>query len=475
MLNEHIASQIYANFAFAPTLGQKKIIEALASWLSDADTERIFILNGYAGTGKTSIIAAFVATLKKLRIKPVMLAPTGRAAKVFSGYAGQKAFTIHKKIYRQKAFSNEPTGFHPADNLHKDTLFIVDEASMIANEGLDSFVFGTGRLLDDLVQYVYSGENCRLILMGDVAQLPPVMQTESPALNPEILRGYNLKVQEITLTQVVRQSENSGILFNATRLRDALRNGTVEIFPKLRLKGFTDFRKVNGDELIEEISSAYSRDGIEETMIISRSNKRATLYNNGIRNRILYREEELSSGDRLMIAKNNYFWTAGNKEMDFIANGEIIQVLRVRRTYELYGFRFADVSVRFQDYDLETDVKILLDTLQTAAPALPKDLNDKLFYTILEDYDDVPTKAGKMKKMKADPHYNVLQVKYAYAVTCHKAQGGQWMNVFLDIGYITEEMLGEDFYRWLYTAFTRATHRLYLVNLPEEFEEYASS
>ena len=475
MLNEHIASQIYANFAFAPTLGQKKIIEALASWLSDADTERIFILNGYAGTGKTSIIAAFVATLKKLRIKPVMLAPTGRAAKVFSGYAGQKAFTIHKKIYRQKAFSNEPTGFHPADNLHKDTLFIVDEASMIANEGLDSFVFGTGRLLDDLVQYVYSGENCRLILMGDVAQLPPVMQTESPALNPETLRGYNLKVQEITLTQVVRQSENSGILFNATRLRDALRNGTVEIFPKLRLKGFTDFRKVNGDELIEEISSAYSRDGIEETMIISRSNKRATLYNNGIRNRILYREEELSSGDRLMIAKNNYFWTAGNKEMDFIANGEIIQVLRVRRTYELYGFRFADVSVRFQDYDLETDVKILLDTLQTAAPALPKDLNDKLFYTILEDYDDVPTKAGKMKKMKADPHYNVLQVKYAYAVTCHKAQGGQWMNVFLDIGYITEEMLGEDFYRWLYTAFTRATHRLYLVNLPEEFEEYASS
>ena len=264
-------------------------------------------------------------------------------------------------------------------------------------------------------------------------------------------------------------------MFNATRLRDALRNGTVEIFPKLRLKGFTDFRKVNGDELIEEISSAYSRDGIEETMIISRSIKRATLYNNGIRNRILYREEELSSGDRLMIAKNNYFWTAGNKEMDFIANGEIIQVLRVRRTYELYGFRFADVSVRFQDYDLETDVKILLDTLQTAAPALPKDLNDKLFYTILEDYDDVPTKAGKMKKMKADPHYNVLQVKYAYAVTCHKAQGGQWMNVFLDIGYITEEMLGEDFYRWLYTAFTRATHRLYLVNLPEEFEEYVSS
>ena len=450
MINSYLSRQITQNFPYDPTEDQVLALNFLSNFLLSEESDSLLLLKGYAGTGKTSLVGALVKTMAELKQKSILLAPTGRAAKVFSGYAGQKAFTIHKKIYRQKAFSNEPTGFHPADNLHKDTLFIVDEASMIANEGLDSFVFGTGRLLDDLVQYVYSGENCRLILMGDVAQLPPVMQTESPALNPEILRGYNLKVQEITLTQVVRQSENSGILFNATRLRDALRNGTVEIFPKLRLKGFTDFRKVNGDELIEEISSAYSRDGIEETMIISRSNKRATLY-------------------------NNYFWTAGNKEMDFIANGEIIQVLRVRRTYELYGFRFADVSVRFQDYDLETDVKILLDTLQTAAPALPKDLNDKLFYTILEDYDDVPTKAGKMKKMKADPHYNVLQVKYAYAVTCHKAQGGQWMNVFLDIGYITEEMLGEDFYRWLYTAFTRATHRLYLVNLPEEFEEYASS
>jgi exodeoxyribonuclease-5 len=225
------------------------------------------------------------------------------------------------------------------------------------------------------------------------------------------------------------------------------------------------------DELIEEISSAYTRDGIDETMIICRSNKRAKIYNNGIRNRILYQEEELSTGDRLLVAKNNYYWTTNDKEMDFIANGEIIEVLRVRKTYELYGFRFANVYVRFQDYDMEMEVKILLDTLQTDTPTLPKELNDKLFYTILEDYEDVPTKAGKIKKMKTDPHYNVLQVKFAYAITCHKAQGGQWMNIFLDIGYMTEEMLGEDFYRWLYTAFTRATHRLYLVNLPEEFEE----
>lgn len=471
MINSYLSRQITQNFPYSPTKDQFLALNSLTNFLLSEDMDSLLLFKGYAGTGKTSLVGALVKTMNELKQKSVLLAPTGRAAKVFSNYSGQKAYTIHKKIYKQKAFSNEPTGFVPADNLHKDTLFIVDEASMISNDGLDSFSFGTGRLLDDLIQYVYSGENCRLILMGDVAQLPPVSQTESPALNIEILRGYNLNVEEITLTQVVRQSEDSGILYNATRLRDALRNDQVEIFPKLQLKGFTDFRNIGGEELIEEISMAYDRDGIEDTMIISRSNKRATVYNNGIRNRILYREEELSSGDRLMVAKNNYYWTADCKEMDFIANGEIVQVLRVRRTSEMYGFRFADVNVRFQDYDIEMDIKILLDTLQTDSPALPKALNDKLFFTILEDYEDIPTKAGKMKKMKADPYYNVLQVKYAYAVTCHKAQGGQWMNVFLDIGYITEEMLGEDFYRWLYTAFTRATHRLYLINLPDEFIE----
>ncbi len=471
MINSYINQQIERNFPYKPTDDQVSALQALTGFLLSEDPDGLLLMKGYAGTGKTSLVGALVKTLAEWKQKAVLLAPTGRAAKVFSGYAGQKAYTIHKKIYRQRAFSNEPVGFVPADNLHKDTLFIVDEASMISNDGLDSFSFGSGRLLDDLIQYVYSGDNCRLILMGDVAQLPPVSQPDSPALNPETLRGYNLRVTEISLTQVVRQGESSGILYNATRLRDALRHQTVEVFPKLRLKGFADFTKVSGDELIEEISSAYSRDGIEETMIISRSNKRATIYNNGVRNRILYREEELSAGDRLMVAKNNYYWTAGMKEMDFIANGEIIEVARVRRVTELYGFRFADITARFQDHDLEIDLKILLDTLQTDTPALPREMNDRLFYTVLEDYADVPTKAGKIKKMKEDPHYNVVQVKYAYAVTCHKAQGGQWMNVFLDIGYITEEMLGEDFYRWLYTAFTRATHHLYLVNLPEEFEE----
>lgn len=469
MLNNYLSTYFAHNFPYKPTDDQISAMQILAGFFLSKEANTLLLIKGYAGTGKTSLIGAWVKTLTELEQKTVLMAPTGRAAKVFSGYAGHPAFTIHKKIYRQKAFSNEPGGFQPAPNLHRDTLFIVDEASMIANQSLDSHTFGSGRLLDDLIYYVYSGENCRLILMGDEAQLPPVMLTESPALNRTVLEGYNLKVSSISLTQVVRQSDHSGILSNATALREALRTGMVDIFPKLRLKGFDDFRRISGDELIEEITSAYSRDGIEETIIVTRSNKRANIYNNGIRNRILYREEELSNGDRLLVAKNNYYWTAGHKEMDFIANGEIVEVLRVRKTMELYGFRFADVTVRFQDYDLDMDMKILLDTLQTEAPALPKELNDKLFYTILEDYADILTKAAKMKKMKADPYYNVVQVKYAYAVTCHKAQGGQWKNVFIDIGYITEEMLGEDFYRWLYTAITRATDRLFFVNLPEKF------
>jgi exodeoxyribonuclease-5 len=307
--------------------------------------------------------------------------------------------------------------------------------------------------------------------MGDEAQLPPVGLSESPALNPGILRGYNLQVREVKLTQVVRQGEDSGVLFNATRLRNALRTHQVDIYPKLRLQNSADIKRISGGELMEEISAAYGRDGMEETMVVVRSNKRANIYNNGIRNRILCYEEELSPGDRLMIARNNYFWTNSESGMDFIANGEMVQALRVRGVSELYGFRFADVRVRFQDYELEMEIKILLDTLRTEASALPKELNDKLFFAVWNDYADISTKAGKMKKIKTDPYYNVVQVKYAYAVTCHKAQGGQWMNIFLDTGYITDEMLGEDFYRWLYTALTRATNRLYLVNLHDAFVE----
>lgn len=469
MINSLLNTQILHNFPYKPTNDQFLLVRAFVDFLFLREDDSVLLIRGYAGTGKSSVVGALVKTLTQLEQKTVLLAPTGRAAKVFSGYTDRKAFTIHKKIYRQKAFSPEFSGFTPVDNLHKDTLFIVDEASMIANQSIDTSGFGNGRLLEDLIQYVYSGENCRLVLMGDEAQLPPVMLTESPALNPDVLSGYHLNVRQVMLTQVVRQNQESGIFFNATSLRESLRRQTVDIFPKLCLERFADFRGIDGSQLIEEIATAYSRDGTEETMVIVRSNKQANMYNNGIRNRILYREEELSAGDRLLVAKNNYFWTGDDKDMDFIANGDIVEVLRVRKTTEMYGFRFADVTVCFQDYEMETDIKILLDTLQSETSALSQEQNDRLFHTVLEDYSDVPGKAGKMKKMKSDPYYNVVQVKYAYAVTCHKAQGGQWRNVFVDIGYMTEERLGEDFYRWLYTAITRATEKLWMINLPEEF------
>ena len=471
MINSRLFLLISHNFPHKPNENQEKVLVALVDFLLSTESESVFLLKGYAGTGKTSLVGALVKTLKELKQKTVLLAPTGRAAMVFSLYAEQKAYTIHKKIYRQRAFSNEPVGFLPAKNMHTDTLFIVDEASMISNETYGEFAFGTGRLLDDLVQYVYSGERCRLLFMGDEAQLPPVMQTESPALSRHFVEGYNLKTSEALLTQVVRQASHSGILYNATALRNALKEETTSLFPKLSFSGYKDFISIQGDELIDTLGEAYSRDGLEETIVITRSNKRAAIYNNGVRNRILDHEEVLCTGDRLMVAKNNYFWLSEGQDLDFLANGEMVQVLRIRKTMDIYGFHFADVLLRFQDYDLEYEVKVLLDTLQTETPALPRELGDKLFHAVLEDYEDLRTKVEKMKAIKADPFFNAVQVKYAYAVTCHKAQGGQWMNVFVDIGYMTEEMLGEDFYRWLYTAITRATHRIYFVNIPKDFIE----
>ena len=468
-LNSFFLNQIKKNFQLEPTSEQAEALDMITDFLFSRVSDSIFLLKGYAGTGKSSLIGALVKTMTDFEQKTVLLAPTGRAAKVFSSYSSHPAFTIHKKIYRQKRFSGEASGFVPMDNLHKDTLFIVDEASMISNDGIDSFSFGTGRVLDDLIHYVYGGENCRLLLIGDEAQLPPVMQESSPALQIDVLKGYGLDVLSTTMTQIVRQAGNSGILFNATHIRNALLENTTELFPKLKLEGFDDIRKVSGEELIDEISAAYDRDGIEETMIVSRSNKRANIYNEGVRNRILYREEELSSGDMLMVTKNNYFWTENIEQVDFLANGELLEILRVRRTQEIYGFRFCDVLVKHPDYDIELDIKILIDTLHSETTGLSQEKNAELFYNILEDYADITTKNGKMQKMKVDPFYNAVQVKYGYAVTCHKAQGGEWTNVFLDIGYITEEHLGINFYRWLYTALTRASKRLYLVNLPDEF------
>jgi exodeoxyribonuclease-5 len=469
MINTYLGQQIKTNFPYKPTFEQEKVVKILADFLFCRKTDSLFLLKGYAGTGKTSLIGALVKTLDQLEQKCILMAPTGRAAKVFSHYAGHPAYTIHKKIYRQKSFSNEIDNFSMNDNLHQHTLFIVDEASMIANEGLSGSMFGTGRLLDDLIQYVYSGQGCRLMLIGDTAQLPPVGEEESPALSADVLKGYGLEVYEGLLTEVVRQLQDSGILWNATELRRYIAEEDFFTLPPIKVEGFPDIKVIPGNELIEAISDSYDHVGMDETIVVCRSNKRANIYNKGIRNTILYREEELETGDLLMVAKNNYFWTEGCKEIDFIANGDIAVVRRVRREREMYGFRFADVLLRFPDYnDMELEVKLLLDTLHTETPALPKEMNDKLFYSVMEDYADISVKRERMKKMKADPHYNALQVKYAYAVTCHKAQGGQWKRVFLDQGYMTEDMLSPDYFRWLYTAFTRATETLYLVNWPKE-------
>lgn len=472
MIINYLDRQIKEFFPFQPTKEQDFVIKLLAAFLLSNNNDQLFLLRGYAGTGKTTLIGALVKALDSLKQKTVLLAPTGRAAKVFSAYANHPAFTIHKKIYRQKSFSSEAANFSIADNLSKHTLFLVDEASMISNEGLSGSMFGTGRLLDDLIHYVYSGEGCRLLILGDSAQLPPVGEEQSPALSTLALEGYGLEVIDADLTQVVRQAESSGILWNATRLRQLLVQDDCYSLPKIRINGFPDVKVVPGNELMEALESCYDTDGVEETIVVCRSNKRANIYNNGIRSRILWLEEELNNGDMLMIAKNNYFWTEKEEKMDFIANGELAVVQRVRRSRELYGFRFVDVTLTFPDQnDFELEANLLLDTLQSDAPALTRADADRLFNAVMEDYADIPLKRDRMKKLKADPYYNALQAKYAYAVTCHKAQGGQWKNVFLDQGYMSEEYLSPDYFRWLYTAFTRATGTLYLVNYPMEQTE----
>lgn len=472
MIKDYFTQLFKQNFHFLPTFDQEQAVRKIADFLFSSSPDHIFILRGYAGTGKTTLISAFVTTLQQVNHKCLLLAPTGRAAKVFSHHANHPAYTIHKKIYRQKTFSSDNDNFRLNDNLYSDMLFIVDEASMIANEGLSGLMFGTGRLLDDLVQYVYGGQHCRIILVGDDAQLPPVGEQQSPALDTNTLRGYGLDTSEVTLSEVVRQTQHSGILWNATLLRRYVSQGFYDEFPIIRITGFADIRVVHGTELIETISSCYDRSGIDNCIVICRSNKRTLLYNNGIRNRILYREELLESGDILMVAKNNYFWTEAHSNIEFIANGDVALVLRVRHERELYGFHFADVTLRFPDYnDCELDATLLLDALQSESPALTTPMNQALYERILVDYADITPRREQMKKLKADPYYNALQVKYGYAVTCHKAQGGQWENVFIDQGYMTDDMLTPDYFRWLYTAFTRATETLYLINWPERQTE----
>ena len=483
MINNFLSTKIRENFGFVPTDEQSEAIALMGEFLMSRRGMELFLLRGYAGTGKTTLVGALVKTLAELKQPVVLMAPTGRAAKVFSSYAGCPAYTIHKRIYRQKSITDD-SSFSLNVNLSKHTLFIVDEASMISNDGLSSSVFGTGRLLDDLIQYVYSGEGCRLMLMGDTAQLPPVGEEESPALSTQVLSSYGLEVYELTLTQVMRQLSESGILYNATKIREKLTSqetiaidGALLNFSPANLEGsvFPDVRRVAGDELIESIESSYSRWGADDCMVICRSNKRANIYNQGIRNRILYREDELTSGDRLMVVKNNYYWVERiareehrPQPLSFIANGDIAVVRRVRRTREFYGFRYADVLLSFPDYDdYELEVTVLLDTLHSESPALTKEESNRLFEAVMEDYADISQKKERYKRLREDPHFNALQVKYAYAVTCHKAQGGQWSCIYLDQGYLPPDTSPTDYYRWLYTAFTRATEQVYLVNWPE--------
>ena len=461
MVSDEFKYRIREALGVVPTAEQEQAIDVFSLFMSDSDENVVMILRGSAGTGKTTLAGAIVRAMTTLKQKMILLAPTGRAAKVFSLNAGHPAYTIHRRIYRQKS-AGDLSAFNLNSNLNRDTLFIIDESSMIANQGYGDSAFGSGCLLDDLMQFVYNGQNCRMVLVGDKAQLPPVGEDESPALMSDVIRGYGMKVYECDLNQVLRQSEDSGILWNATRIRDAFD------LPKIKFNGFPDIQMVPGDELIETLSTSYSRVGMDETMVITRSNKRANIYNQGIRNTVLDREEELCRGDQLMIVKNNYYWTEQSKEIPFIANGDIAVVQRVRNVHELYGFRFAEVTMQLPDYDnFELTATVILDSLTTESPALSREQQEQLYNAVLEDYADVPLKADRIKKLKSDKYYNALQIKYAYAVTCHKAQGGQWAHVYIDQGYMTDDMLGPDYIHWLYTAFTRATEKLYLVNWPK--------
>ena len=479
MITDELKYRIRSASVHVPTAEQEHAIDVFAAFMTDSSAQRsgsdtVMILRGSAGTGKTTLAAAIVRAMLSLEQKMVLMAPTGRAAKVFSLYAGQPAYTIHRRIYRQKSLEG---GFERNYNMASDTLFIVDESSMIANQGGLDTPFAGGMLLDDLVQFVYNGRNCHLMLIGDKAQLPPVGEEESPALMSDVMRSYGLRVYECDLNEVLRQSQESGILWNATAVRCLMADGGCEL-PKIRFEGFDDIRVVPGDELIESLASSYSHVGLDETMVITRSNKRANIYNQGIRNQVLGREDELCMGDQLMIVKNNYSLTpdasprGGESDlppMEFIANGDRSVVRRVRNVHEQYGFRFAEVTMTFPDYnDYELTTMVILDTLTSEAPALTREQQEQLFQKVLEDYADIPYKADRLKKVNQDKYYNALQVKFAYAATCHKAQGGQWAHVYVDQGYMTDDMLSVDYIHWLYTAFTRATEKLYLVNWPKQ-------
>lgn len=464
-----IYNQLCKNLGNIPTDDQSVALKKIAGYICDNNNDVIFLMTGYAGTGKTSVISSIVKTLEMLRMKSVLLAPTGRAAKVLTSYAGRQAFTIHKKIYRQKSSKDGLGNFVLDRNLHKDTFFIVDEASMISNSSGDSSLFGSGRVLDDLIEYVYSGTDCKLILVGDTAQLPPVGSTISQALDPSVLSGYGFGLILSELTQVVRQSESSGVLMNATRIRLQVAENNL-VHPSIDCLNYKDTIRIKGEELIDEISTAYGTCGMDGTIIVVNSNKQANRYNQGIRNQVFSREEEISSGDMVMVVKNNYFLIDEEEEgTGFIANGDIAEVKKIRKYEERYGFRFADMVLRFTDYDLEIESKVMLDVLHLDTPALPADKNKELYQNVLADYLNIKTRRKQFEAVRDNPYFNALQIKFAYAVTCHKAQGGQWERVFIDQGMFNRNEITVDYLRWFYTAITRSTDKVYLVNFSEDW------
>lgn len=470
-INE-FTERIIQRFGFAPTNDQRNALATFGRFLASREEMPVMIMRGSAGTGKTSLVASMVQTLVSLKQKVILMAPTGRAAKILSINSDLPAYTIHRKIYRQKALLGD---FNLNDNLHSNTLFVVDEASMISSLPTGESTFGSGCLLDDLIKYVYSGNNCRLMLIGDTAQLPPVGEDEAPALMSEMISGYGTTIYECDLREVLRQGQESGILHNATFIRQLIQYEDATELPKLQFKGFKDIQVMPGNELIDALCDSYHRIGMDDTIVITRSNKNATIYNNGIRNMVLDREELLSSGDQLMIVKNNYYWTEEINKRDksekapaFLANGDRAKVLRVRNMREFYGFHFADITISLPDYDdYEMEVIAIVDALQSDSPALSYEQNEALFKAIEEDYADIRTKPERIKAIRNDKYFNALQIKYAYAITCHKAQGGQWSHVYVDQGYMTDDMLTPDYIHWLYTALTRATEKLYLVNWPK--------
>ncbi len=469
MGRQELFNHLTQSFGFEPTEGQAIALYHLAAFLLSQKENPTYILRGYAGTGKTSLVKTLVKTLPSIGMRYVLMAPTGRAAKVLSNYTEQPASTIHRKIYQAKAFPDGSIRITKAENKSKNTLFIVDEASMIGEQR----DFGSSSLLDDLLSYVFGGEQCRLLLIGDTAQLPPIESSESPALNYAYLKSeFPITVATYELTEVKRQALESGILYNATDIRQLLSENLYEYhLPIFHLQGFNDIQKIDPEEFEEMLHNAFANNSNNEAVIVCKSNKRANMFNQAIRGRILNIEGEIATGDKLMVVKNNYFWADGNDSINFIANGDMAEIRKIKHFEEMYGFRFADVELSFTDYPDAPNVeaKILLDTLNSNSPSLTDEENKRLFCAIEEDYMDIPNRRDRYKEMKKSPWFNALQVKFAYALTCHKTQGGQWNTVFIDSSLNLKETLEVEDLRWLYTALTRAQERVYFVNFKEEF------